>query len=277
MVKIYGLVCPISSEIRYIGKTERSITSRLYGHIADAKRSSSSHKTRWIRKCLAAGKKPSAFLLHEVAENERWQDVEREWIKRALDMGLPLTNQTAGGEGMEFVDQEAKERYRQSCSLTSRKMIKDNPEKLASLVAGAKRVWREDRERMLQALSEARTDEWRANVAAANAEIATRPEVRKKRSASSRKMWERNRGKFLEAFSKPEVKAKHTARINRCWADPEIRERMMNRWTPEARAKQAAALEARREKMLAAMTPEVRAKQGAKMKEYWARKRAEKA
>ena len=49
---------------------------------------------------------------------------------------------------------------------------------------------------------------------------------------------------------------------------------MMNRWTPEARAKQAAEVLSRKEKIQAAMTPEVRAKQAAKLKETWAIRKA---
>lgn len=114
-------------------------------------------------------------------------------------------------------------------------------------------------------------------MSAVNTEINARPEVKDKRSAKSKAMWasEEGRQKMLDAYANPEVKKKQRDSKLESWKDPEFQRKQADSWTPERRAAQAAAVDARREKMLAAMTPEARAKQGAKMKEYHARKKAE--
>lgn len=120
------------------------------------------------------------------------------------------------------------------------------------------------------------TPEYKAKNLAALAEIKERPAVKSRRSAAAKA----NYGStgLLEVVQSEEFKADQAARLKGRWKDPQAKAKMQAaRWTDEQRAAQAAALEARREKMAAAMTPEVRARQGAKMKEYWARKRAEKA
>jgi len=120
------------------------------------------------------------------------------------------------------------------------------------------------------------TPEYKAKNLAALAEIKERPEVKAKKSAAARANF--SGGALEKCVQSEEFKADQAERLKGRWKDPEAKAKMHGaRWTEEQRAAQAAALEARREKMAAVMTPEVRARQGAKMKEYWARKRAEKA
>lgn len=221
MDKIYGLVCPISGQIRYVGKTTLSLKSRLTNHIAEAVNKQKTHKQRWISRCLSKGLRPSIWLLEEVGKKKRWQDREIAWIAKAKSYGFKLTNQAEGGEGMRFTD----------------------PEEIKK---------------------------WKRNLAAAMKEVRSRPDYKRSRTDSANKAWASSRPAMMAAFAKPETKAKHSARASRCWNDPETRKRLMNRWTPEARQKQAALILERAEKIKAALTPEVRAKQGEKMKLWWA-------
>lgn len=274
MVKIYGLVCPISSEIRYIGKTSKDIHKRLRGHIADAKTSSYSHKRRWIRKLLSLGLQPTPWLLEEVPENQRWQDRERAWIAKAYAIGLDLTNQTAGGEGLDWVDDEDAAAYRKNLSESLKAVHKANPNLIAIAQEGNKRSWRDNRDGRIAAIAESSNrPESKRKHKEAMAKARSRPEFRVAKSKGAKQAWANHRETMMAAFAKPEVKAKHSARAKRCWADDETRARMMNRWTTEARAKQAAAIKERSAKIQAAMTPEVRAKQAAKLRETWAKRK----
>jgi hypothetical protein len=281
LISIYGLVCPLSGDIRYIGKTEKSIKRRLVAHLTETRRlSKTSHKRRWIAKCIAQGVTPTVWLLEEVADGVRWQDRERAWIKRATDIGLDLTNQTAGGEGLDFTDPEASAVYRANLAKSSRKVYYENHEMREAFRQGSLRSWSENREERLAALKEATSKpEYKRNLANAMQLAKTKPGYKENRRRVSRHNWEVHRETFMKAFSNPEVKVKQSESKKKTWADPEARNRMMNRWTPEAKAKQAEVIRSpeRSAKIQAAMTPEVRARQGAKMKEYWARKRAEKA
>lgn len=228
MVKIYGLICPMSGEIRYIGKTEEELSRRLRNHLAEARNKLVSHKQRWLRKCLNLGVAPTMWLLEEVQQGESWQDRERAWIAKAVALGFKITNQTAGGEGVVMNDPEAVAR-------------------------------------------------WKANLAVAMDKVRETPEFKENKSKGAKRAWVTHRDALMTAFARPETKAKHSKRAKRCWSDPDTRDRMMNRWTPEAKAKQAAELETRRQKMLAARTPEVRAKQAATLKATWAKRKAAKA
>lgn len=225
-IKIYGIVCPIAGEIRYIGKTEQSLNRRLSAHICESRKAQLSHKHRWIANCLAEGLRPTMWLLEEVVNPDDWPVREIAWIKKANQIGISLTNQTSGGDGIVLTDPDAIARFK------------------ANLSKAMKRV------RCAEGYSELR-------------------------SKVSLDVWSKHRATILESFNSVETKSKQSTRKKTAWANPEVRLRMMNRWTPEARARQAAEILGRKEKIKAAMTPEVRAKQAAKLKETWARRKAE--
>lgn len=225
-IKIYGIVCPIAGEIRYIGKTEQSLNRRLSAHICESRKNKLSHKHRWIANCLANGLRPTMWLLEEVMNPNDWPDREIAWIKKANQIGISLTNQTSGGDGIVLTDPDAIARFK-------------------------------------------------TNLAKAMKRVRCADGYLESRSKVSMNVWSNHRAAILESFNSVETKSKQSMLKKTAWANPEIRLRMMNRWTPEARAKQATEIIGRKEKIKAAMTPEVRAKQAEKLKETWARRKAE--
>lgn len=279
MIIIYGLVCPFTGDIRYIGKTERRIEIRLSAHLAESRvKSKQSHKHRWIRKCLAEELVPSAIVLEEVPAGVRWQDRERAWIARAVEMGIPLVNQTKGGEGLDLFDPEERARYIAKLSASMKAVQALRPEIQAARQAGSIRSWQENREGRLAALHAAcQTPEAKHNLAKAMAEVRSRPGYKEERKRVAKGVWDTSRDKIMAAFATPETKEKQSKRARRSWSDTETRDRMMNRWTPEARAKQSAHIKSpeRIAKIKAALTPEKRAQQGAKLKATWAKRKAE--
>ena len=52
--KIYGLVCPFTNKVRYVGQTIRPLKERLYHHISQSMidKFTYTHKERWIRKII---------------------------------------------------------------------------------------------------------------------------------------------------------------------------------------------------------------------------------
>lgn len=78
----------------------------------------------------------------------------------------------------------------------------------------------------------------------------------------------------MEAFSRPETKKKQSESKKKAWADPDTRVRLMNRWTPEAKALQAERLLERQALIQSRMTPEIRARQAATLKDTWAKRKA---
>lgn len=96
-VKIYKLIDPFTFEIRYIGKTSRSLKKRLWEHINGAKYDSKekSHKNNWIRQVLNNGGKPEIELIVEVDES-KWEQAEIDQIA-IHKIKHPITNIASGG------------------------------------------------------------------------------------------------------------------------------------------------------------------------------------
>lgn len=275
MIVIYGLICPTSGQIRYIGKTAQKLPRRLNAHISDALRNQHSHKQRWIKKCLDSGARPLIQILEEVSAGKKWQDCERAWIQKSRASGIDLTNQTAGGEGLDFIDPEADAKYRRNQSVASKKIFANDPSILEGLRQANRISWATNREARLAACrAGTSTEEAKRNLAEAMAQVRARPEYSAAKSKGQKKAWANHRAMMMEAFSNPEMKAKQSQAKRKTWADPEGRARMMNRWTPEARAIQAQLIRERQALIQSRMTPEVRAKQGAKLKETWAKRKA---
>jgi hypothetical protein len=94
-VKIYALKHPDTKEIRYVGKTVRSLSRRLGNHIANAKgHKHNKHLSNWILSILSKGKRPIIELIEEVNPTI-WQTKEKYWISQFPN----LINLTEGGDG----------------------------------------------------------------------------------------------------------------------------------------------------------------------------------
>lgn len=94
-VHIYVLKHPETLEIRYVGKTVRSLNRRLGNHISNAKGNKhNKHLSNWIMTIINSGKRPIIELL-ETCSYDIWQEREQFWIKQFPN----LINLTEGGDG----------------------------------------------------------------------------------------------------------------------------------------------------------------------------------
>ena len=109
---IYALYDPRKPDVvRYVGKTVKPLSSRLFNHVSEARRSSERcHRLHWIRGLLAEGIQPAIRLL-ETVHFDGWVDSERHWIA-ALRADHPLTNSNAGGLGGHAPTEETRQRLR---------------------------------------------------------------------------------------------------------------------------------------------------------------------
>lgn len=98
MIKIYTLSCPITKEIRYVGKTSLSLKARLNAHCQLQKESN--HRYYWIRSIVIQNMKPIIELVEEVSD-DNWQFWERWYIALFKYWGFNLVNDSLGGEGFE--------------------------------------------------------------------------------------------------------------------------------------------------------------------------------
>lgn len=95
-MKIYGLVCPNSKQIRYIGVTKHSLEKRLNEHIREGK--SKTYKQKWIKSLINKGLKPYIVLIC-LTDEANWIETEKFYIKLFKTNGFKLTNTSEGGEG----------------------------------------------------------------------------------------------------------------------------------------------------------------------------------
>lgn len=97
-IYIYTLSCPISKEIRYVGKTI-SIERRLQSHLDYAKNSKRKRRyvSDWILSLLNQNLKPIITIIEETDE-DNWVQKEMYWIKHFKNLHFNLCNLTDGGE-----------------------------------------------------------------------------------------------------------------------------------------------------------------------------------
>lgn len=101
--KIYTLSDPKTLEIRYVGKTEKTLKERLNYHIWDIKRTKNKHKINWLNSLIKKNLKPEIRLIEEVPFNE-WKFWEKYWISQFKIWGFNLLNYHEGGEGYSSED-----------------------------------------------------------------------------------------------------------------------------------------------------------------------------
>lgn len=94
---IYALCCPMTGELRYIGKADNP-AKRLRDHLCECKRETN-RKANWIRSLTAKGLTPILEIIDEVEQTE-WQSVEAAYIMFFKDEGCNLVNGSPGGDGV---------------------------------------------------------------------------------------------------------------------------------------------------------------------------------
>lgn len=98
---IYILKDPITSEIKYVGKSNNP-SVRLIEHIRKSKYKKT-YKNNWINGLLDVGLTPLIEIVEKVLVSE-WSNCEKKWISYYKENGCKLTNLTDGGDGGNFGD-----------------------------------------------------------------------------------------------------------------------------------------------------------------------------
>lgn len=269
---IYALLCP-QGEIRYIGKTNRP-ERRLLQHVSAARTGTANHHcARWIRALLRKGETPTMEVLYEVPAGEDWKAHETHQIKTFKELGFSLTNIGEGGEGTFDMRPEAV-----AARVAKALITKATPEYKEKIQDSYARPWRnpEIRASRLKAMAEARSrpGQYEKRVAQAK-EIASRPEVKAKRSLASKARYEGSAFQRIQTSEALSVRRKETlakrwkdpqtkARASEIMKDPE-RQALMQKAasSPEAKAKRAAKV------AITQATPEFLENQAAKARAQW--------
>jgi GIY-YIG catalytic domain len=108
-VYIYGLIDPITNQLRYVGKTIQKPYMRLSSHCCKT-RTKGNHTECWIKSLIAKGYKPEMIIIDE-ADSDNWVFWEQFYISHYKSIGCNLTNFTEGGD---------------SCNIGKRWKVKDS-------------------------------------------------------------------------------------------------------------------------------------------------------
>lgn len=195
-VKIYVLKHPDTLEVRYVGKTVRSLSRRLGNHIANAKGNKhNKHLSNWIINILNKNKRPIIELLEE-CDYSVWQEREQYWISQFPN----LINLTKGGDGcLGFIqDESTKEKLR--IAMTGRKHTEEFKQNMSLRLKG-------------KPLSE----EHKANIGKANS-------GRKSTEATKQKLSESHKG----IKQSEESRKKRSETIKAWWAKRKSNEEIVN-------------------------------------------------
>lgn len=96
---IYGLYCPLTGALRYIGQTSTSLSHRLASHVCPSSYNRKLHSARWIRSLLRQGIFPEIRTLDIALSQGDLDEKEVLWISRCRSEGHHLTNIANGGFG----------------------------------------------------------------------------------------------------------------------------------------------------------------------------------
>jgi len=95
---IYGLFSP-EGELRYVGKTLRSLSRRLKQHLWTGSLRKENHRNSWIKSLLAKGQSPDIQLIQALNTVADLNEAEKYWIGFFRNQGCDLVNGTDGGDG----------------------------------------------------------------------------------------------------------------------------------------------------------------------------------
>lgn len=136
---IYGLRCPLSGEIRYVGQTLSTLKKRLKGHKFD--RRHNPHKVNWIKNLekLELLDLLKIEILEECTE-EQLNEKEKFWIQKFKDDGNKLVNLTDGGDTNYRVDADAIKRSSEKIKgmFIGRKLSDETKKKISKKHKGKK-------------------------------------------------------------------------------------------------------------------------------------------
>lgn len=113
---IYGIIDPITNQIRYVGQTI-NLTKRKSAHIRMAiKTNNNTYVYNWLRTLLAKGYKPEFFVL-EICKVQDLDSLEIFYINYFKMLGSNLTNSVEGGKSRRGYKHSLKSRKERSLKM----------------------------------------------------------------------------------------------------------------------------------------------------------------
>ena len=99
---IYVLKCPLSGEVRYVGKTNNP--QERYREHMNIAHGEGTYRYNWVMSLRKKNLRPILEIIKEVSVDE-WKYWEKYFIKYYINIGCKLVNYGKGGEGLGFGNQ----------------------------------------------------------------------------------------------------------------------------------------------------------------------------
>jgi len=91
---IYGLLCPLTKEVMYVGKSDVP-EARILAHLSESAGGLRYPKCLWIRELKKMGLKPGLAII-ETCPYDTWKERERHWISYYRSKNPNLKNGNPG-------------------------------------------------------------------------------------------------------------------------------------------------------------------------------------
>ena len=95
---IYGLLCPITMQVRYVGKSKNPRARYLQHTRPSDYNMKGPYRRYWIKSLMSQGIRSGLIILEKTDESS-WEAREIHWINFLRTQGHKLTNIAAGGNG----------------------------------------------------------------------------------------------------------------------------------------------------------------------------------
>lgn len=215
-VYIYGLICPKTNCIKYVGKTIQSLNSRLKGHL-HVNKDDLTYRANWIRSLKNDSLIPIIFLIEKCTDSD-WIEREIYWIGYYSKLYV-LTNHSKGGVGGHVVSISTREKksieyiekwkdvgYKEKMSLMSKNSWNENRKIMTS--NRIKGLWEDnDYKEKMSLIIKKRwenedyrnnrlTDESKEKIRLARLNTTLSQETKDKIGTKSKELWENNKEAF---------------------------------------------------------------------------------
>lgn len=200
-ILIYVLKDPTTEEIRYVGKTKRSLRQRLSEHVQQKPKD---YRGRWIHSLLKQNLQPLIEEIEKCYEHE-WQEREIFWIQYFRNLNCKLTNANDGGLGNYNLITECRNKISNSLKGRKRPPISDETRAKMSIAQKNKKPPSIETRRKISEAGTKRKGETRSAEARANMSAS-----HQNRSAETRaKISAANKGRIRSAETRAKMSEAH--------------------------------------------------------------------
>lgn len=107
---IYALMCPMTSQIKYVGRT-RNLVSRYKSYLSENDDRRNRSLDEWINLLLANSVKPFLVIL-EICKYKEWMEREKYWMEYFVGKGERLLNIKYGDRRMSHLPPKQKSKVK---------------------------------------------------------------------------------------------------------------------------------------------------------------------